>query len=61
MPGQKLRAMKDVLVNKAYAASRDLIEQSRLGKLQNLAGCDAEPACYMPTVMRRWLLCRRLR
>jgi len=41
-PGEKLRNDKEELVRKAYAASKDLIVQSKAGKLQNQPGCDAE-------------------
>ena len=42
MPGQQLRTTKEAKVETAYAKCLDLIEKAKLGRLENLAGCDQE-------------------
>lgn len=42
MPGEKLRSTKDQKVEAAYKECLELIEKAKVGKLDNLPGCDQE-------------------
>lgn len=42
MPGERLRSTKDQKVEAAYKECLDLIEKAKLGRLDNLPGCDQE-------------------
>ncbi|KAG8685159.1 DNA-directed RNA polymerase III subunit, partial [Ceratobasidium sp. 394] len=42
IPGPRLRAEKDRMVEEAYAECLQLIEKAKLGKLENKPGCDQE-------------------
>ncbi|KAG9118465.1 hypothetical protein FRC07_007017, partial [Ceratobasidium sp. 392] len=42
IPGPRLRAEKDRMVEEAYAECLHLIEKAKLGKLENKPGCDQE-------------------
>lgn len=42
MPGEKLRLTKDSKVEAAYRQCLDLIDKAKLGKLENLPGCNQE-------------------
>ncbi|CAE6465940.1 unnamed protein product [Rhizoctonia solani] len=42
IPGPRLRAEKDRMVEEAYAECQQLIEKAKLGKLENKPGCDQE-------------------
>lgn len=42
MPGERLRTTKDSKVEAAYNECVSLIEKAKMGKLENLPGCDQE-------------------
>lgn len=55
-PGENLKKQKDALIDQAYQESLNLIAKSRAGKLENLAGCDAEQVCSIICIHNAFFL-----